>query len=57
MIGTVNSSYRLAARPAEGWPARHVSRNLGSAVVRLLSWTASLLPVALPAALAYLLVS
>ena len=57
MIGTVSSSYRLAARPAEGWPARHVSRNLGSAVVQLVSWTASLLPVALPAALAYLLVS
>ena len=57
MIDTLNSSYRLTARSAEGQLARDVSFRVGSAVVQILSRTASMLPAALPAALAYLLVS
>ena len=57
MIGTWTSSYHLAAAPAAGQPARHIAREIGGSVAQLLCWTASLLPVTLPAALIYLLVS
>ena len=57
MIGTWTSSYHLAAAPAAGQPARHIAREIGGSVAQLLCWTASLLPVTLPAALVYLLVS